>query len=153
MKKYMIITVIFMIMCLMLSGCKKEEKPESLYDLPITYELVAEIKEDSLSASGCELILTNQGTETEFDFGYYGYKVERYEDGEWSEIPLVNLYSEVIALGYKLNPGDSTEFRADWSELYGELPSGKYRYIKSVEMWKPKHLTQDVCFFIEFTLK
>ena len=153
MKKYITITVIFMIMCLMLSGCKKEEKPESLYDLPVTYELVAEIKEDSLSAIGCELILTNQGTETQFEFGYYGYKVERYEDGEWSEMPLVNLYSEDILVGFQLNPGESTEFRAGWSELYGELPAGKYRYIKSVEMWKPKQLTQDVCFFIEFTLK
>lgn len=153
MKKYITFTVIFMIMCLMLSGCKKEEeKPEFLYDLPVTYELVAEIKEDSLAATGCELILTNQGAETQFDFGYVGYKVERYEDGEWSEMPLVNQYSEDIALGFRLNPGESTEFRVGWSELYGELPSGKYRYIKSVEMWKPKQLTQVVCFFIEFTL-
>ena len=99
MKKYITFTVIFMTMFLMLSGCKKEEeKPEFLYDLPVTYELVAEIKEDSLAATGCELILTNQGAETQFDFGYVGYKVERYEDGEWSEMPLVNLYSEDIAL-------------------------------------------------------
>ena len=153
MKKYITITVVFMMMCLMLWGCKKEEeKPEVLYDLPVTYELVAEIKEDSLSSTGCELILTNEGAECEFEFGHMGYKVERYEDGEWSEMPLVNQFVSGIALGYQLNPGDSTEFRVGWSELYGELPSGKYRYIKSVEMWKPKHLTQDVCFFVEFTL-
>lgn len=140
-------------MCLLLSGCKKEEKPEFLYDLPVTYELVAEIKKDSLSSTGCELILHNEGTECEFDFGNIGgYKVERYEKGEWVEMPLVNLYAEDIALGYKLYPSDSKELRVGWSELYGELPSGKYRYIKSVEMWKPRQLTQVVCFFVEFTL-
>ncbi len=154
MKKYITITVILMLMCLMLSGCKKEEeKPESLYDLPVAYEIVAEIKEDSLSSTGFELILTNEGTECRFEFGYIGgCMVEKYENGQWSEVEPKSLQGAGYAILFRLEPGESLEFKDGWSQRYGELPPGKYRYIKPVEKWQPKQLTQDVCFFVEFTL-
>lgn len=62
------------------------------------------------------------------------YSIERCEDGEWGDMPVVitghyafNLLAYIIPLD-----GDR-EFQVDWEWLYGELEPGEYRIRKEVD--------------------
>lgn len=76
----------------------------------------------------------NGGSPTgELTFGEV-YSIERWEDGEWGDVPVVitgnyafNMPAYIIPLG-----GDR-EFQVDWEWLYGELDPGEYRIRKDVD--------------------
>lgn len=149
---------IFMVLMMVCIGCivgcaKKEEQPESLYGLLVDYEIIVEIKKDSLTPTGFELTLKNKGMNCQYEFGYDGrYMIEKYKDGKWSEVERNYSSEESIEISYNLSSEKSVDFKDSWSDRYGELPEGKYRYIKMLEKKQEGERTQEVCFFIEFSL-
>jgi len=59
------------------------------------------------------------------------YSLLVYSNGNWNAVPY--LLDEVAwdAIAYLVPMGGSVEFELDWEWLYGELPEGTYRLVKS----------------------
>lgn len=60
------------------------------------------------------------------------YRLERLENGVWTECALVNGDAVFTDIAWILEPGKETKFLLDWSGIYGTLEGGKYRIIKDV---------------------
>ena len=85
------------------------------------------------SVSGTGILFTLKNT-TDMDF-FYGsrWDMAYYSDGRW--LPVQHLpgkgggaWTDEL---YSLQSGDSEEFKVDWEWRFGELPPGKYAYIRS----------------------
>ncbi len=91
--------------------------------------LILTLKENTLTPAGATFILNNLGPEV----AYYGqqYFLQMYFDDQWYDItgdPSWTL--ELI----HINPGEKTELPVDWSNFFGVLPPGNYRFIKEFQL-------------------
>lgn len=85
------------------------------------------VVENTVTETSAKLILKNDNG-NDITFGEY-YEIEVFQEDEWHKI---NVEVSFIEIAYLLKPSDSFEFNLDWGEIYGKLPSGKYRIIKEV---------------------
>lgn len=62
---------------------------------------------------------------------YYGvdYEIEVYQDGGWQSFDVDAAWIEIAVV---LPANDNNEEAIDWTNIYGKLPKGKYRLIKTV---------------------
>ena len=83
------------------------------------------LRENTLSPTGAEFILKTD------EFIKYGEKfiIEIQLDGKWYSI---NNESDWIAIEYTLQADSEVALEIDWTSRYGELPEGKYRFIKPI---------------------
>lgn len=97
-------------------------------DTVISNMINMKIKENSLTKTSATIILNNKNNKT-YTYGE-GYSIEYNIDDIWYvATPISPLDIDYIA--YHLKPNEKWEQELDWTHYYGELPSGKYRVIKS----------------------
>ncbi len=92
-----------------------------------TFERPAEDCTDSLITSSGSSIGVFTGDE---------YSVEKYEDGEWKEVPYITdgwVWGDCAA---EMNGGSEFKFDINWKELYGTLENGRYRVKKILYSYK-----------------
>ena len=59
------------------------------------------------------------------------YRLIVLEHGTWHDVPTVLEEYGWDSIAYLIEKGTSTKLEIDWKWLYGELPTGTYRLVKS----------------------
>lgn len=82
------------------------------------------VKEDTITKTGATFILTDKN-KVFCDYGAE-YRIEVYKDGKWQmQEPITDGFTWEL---FSMKPGSEvSELKKDWSKVYGELESGKYR--------------------------
>lgn len=63
------------------------------------------------------------------------FTIQREVDGVWYDlVPIAEVVWEEIA--YEISAGETTVLPVTWEYLYGELPTGKYRIVISIQDWR-----------------
>ncbi len=63
------------------------------------------------------------------------FTIQREMDGAWYDlVPIAEVAWEEIA--YKISAGETTVLPVTWEYLYGELPTGEYRIVISIQDWR-----------------
>lgn len=100
-------------------------------EFPTTNEISISIKDDSVSADGLTLILTNASSEYRFVYSD-GAGIEKLSDGEW-----IDLYEgkgqETALVAHSVAAGCCQEHEVCWKEALGSLHSGEYRIVMYVD--------------------
>ena len=79
------------------------------------------------------------------------YGIEKYEDGQWIAVqPLHELYWTTVAYSVPLN--DSVTWNIDWSDSYGTLEPGLYRFCKSITEHHAPGDNDSIIFYAEFEI-
>ena len=87
------------------------------------------LKNSTLTPTGATFVLKNAGK----DVVYFGQKyfLQILIDNKWFDIEKYTGWTlELI----RLNPGNETDLVADWSDYYGALPPGTYRFVKEFQL-------------------
>lgn len=148
-KWYVVMHMMCVAVCMF--GCNEETK--LLHGMPVTDELIVDVKEGSLSNKGLELLMQCEGADYYFKFGDETVIVEKYENGQWKEVDVVNegpygTYADIHYVGDEI----ILEHKVNWCDVYGELPSGKYRMIKAVDKIARDESDGKYCVYVEFSL-
>lgn len=88
-----------------------------------TFERPADDCTDSLITSSGNYIAVFTGDR---------YSVEKYEDGEWKEVPYKTDDWQWLTEDFQMNGHAEFEFDINWKELYGSLEDGRYRVKKKL---------------------
>ncbi len=94
----------------------------------------AEIAENSLTSRGADILIRNTSQDATLFFGE-GHSLEVYNNGGWYKAPAVTEEFLVDDIGYMAAPGESLRISIDWEGWYGSLEPGRYRIIKSIEVY------------------
>ena len=92
-------------------------------------DVVMDIKKETISKTGAIIILKNN-SENIYDYDEE-YVIEKKENGEWKKLEYINkngFFDSLLVLGEK----KKMELKIDWSNIYGELGEGTYRFIKEI---------------------
>lgn len=84
---------------------------------------------------------------------FYGddYNIEKYENSQWTAVePLNDLVWATIA--YTVPLDDSITWNINWSNTYGELDPGLYRFCKSVSDHRAPGVTDHEVYTVEFVI-
>lgn len=92
--------------------------------------LTAYIQDGTVSADGMTYVLENETEDYVFQFGA-GYGLEKWELFSWKEFGPQT--QSTIAMSYLVLPGDSRECQLVWTNRFGSLPAGRYRFVKHIE--------------------
>ncbi len=85
-----------------------------------------------VTPTGLTIVCTQSGGfEGELITGSW-YSVEKYSDGEWTELPYLMDNVGWTEEGWIISPDTTVEWVVDWEWLYGELPAGRYRIGKDL---------------------
>ena len=88
-----------------------------------------------LSATGMEYEIYNTSETYVYLFGN-GFGVEQLIDGKWYKVPTLVNSIVSTAIGYELSPiARGGGFTANWGRIYGRLPAGQYRLVKSMDVF------------------
>ena len=107
---------------------------------------------ENITPNGARITMSQEG-------GYlpnrliYGsnYGIEKYEDGQWIAVqPLHELYWTTVAYSVPLN--DSVTWNIDWSDSYGTLEPGLYRFCKSITEHHAPGDNDSITFYAEFEI-
>lgn len=137
-----------------LAGCAQAQKaiPDTSND-PWGLVLTA----SNVKPTGCSLTFTQSGGEEitgTLEYGSY-FSVEREEDGAWSRVPYIpsdhaRAWND-IAYPIPMDSSESVELEWDW--LYGELPAGHYRIVKSIMDFREPGNFDNRDYYAEFEIK
>ena len=84
---------------------------------------------------------------------FYGsdFGIQRYEDGIWADLePGEGVAWTMVAYSVPLN--DSISWNIDWSDIYGTLEPGQYRFCKSIMDHRATGDNEYAVFFAEFEI-
>lgn len=83
-----------------------------------------------------------------------GYRLEVLVEGGWRILPTASGGEPVFAaIGYSLAPGESRQLDIRTADLYGSLPDGSYRLVKSILDFRGTGDYDTYCLAAEFTLE
>lgn len=106
----------------------------------------------NVSSSGLTLICEQSGgiAEGSLETGS-AYTIEKYENNHWVEVqPQGDAVWDMMS---HLIGNTTTEWKIDWTWLYGELSAGTYRIGKTVMEFKESGASRSQIFFAEFEIK
>ena len=103
------------------------------------------IKSGTLTKTSATIIITDENEET-YSYGQ-AFKIEKKENGSWSEVEHITDDFAFILLAYNVGDDGTLEMVQDWEGLYGELESGTYRLVKGLTV---NGKTRN--FWVEFTI-
>ncbi len=107
---------------------KNKDLEESTYN--INNDIITlSIKEGTMTTSSLTLILHNNTNDTYY-YGAGSGVIEKEENGKWYKLKAIK-EENIIAIAYSINPGEDREFVTNFGNIYGKLPKGKYRVVKS----------------------
>lgn len=140
-KKIYMLSIILIMIISSMAGCARKSDT--------TEEISMKIKEGSLTNMGATVVITD------FSIGYvrntYGewFKIQRLEEGEWIDAKVISKeQTEFIDLSY-YTKDNILEMDTEWEWIYGALPSGTYRIVKTFTKEKDVHKNY---LYTEFTL-
>lgn len=124
--------VFAMVLCialaLSLAACANTE---SKIDKESPFDVSMEVVDGTVTPMKATVLIKNN-TDIEIDSGNeYDFSIEVLKNGKWKTINVGNRDNNADALVFL---GES-ELVIDWSNIYGELPSGDYRIVKSFFPW------------------
>ena len=138
MKKILILLVLFAVL---LSSCGKfnpDDYPWELTESDVVpysdnaYSL--EIIEGTLTNTGCKVLISKNNDEDEYLLCGEDFSIELLGD-KWYKIQSPQEYVIFPAAGWFFgNDNPNGEQDMDWSKIYGELPTGTYRIVKSFRL-------------------
>lgn len=109
-----------------------------------------------VTPKGLTVVFNQSGGELSgsLETGSY-YSLERYEDGEWTEVETEPADMEIMwdMMAYMISMGNETEMETSWEYLYGELPAGIYRIGKEVTEFRGPGDYDKAMFYAEFILE
>lgn len=89
-----------------------------------------EIKEETLTNTGATVIITDTHN-PHYTQGTF-YRIDKLEYGDWKELsPITDDYA-FTDIAMVVGEDNTLEENVDWSKLYGELDTGRYRIVKRV---------------------
>lgn len=120
----------------------------------ISDELVTmKIKEDAVTNIGATFILTSH-TEITDEYLYGEAYILEYKDNDkWLTVPTIRDDYAWNMIGYTLNSNKSNEIIVDWQWLYGELPIGEYRMVKTIDYFRDTGDYDEYIISAEFSIK
>lgn len=111
---------------------------------------------EDVTPTGCTVVFTQSGGNPTGNLqSSSSFKVERYQNGEWTAV-------EELPDGYDTEwadyadfifKDDTSEFPTNWSTLYGELPAGKYRIGKTVHDFRGAGDYDEKMYYAYFEIK
>lgn len=107
----------------------KPEEDSRIQELGLSLEVT------ECTGTGATLVFRQSGGNPagELIFGD-AYGIERYENGEWLDVPVAITGNYAFhEVAYVIPQGEEREFQIDWEWLYGELGAGEYRIRKEVD--------------------
>lgn len=112
-----------------------------------------ELKEGSLTRGGA-IIIINDNNERHFAYSE-NFWLERRNNTKWESVPyltrennaLLPLFDSIGTLPTEENP---IEMYQDWKRIYGELPNGNYRLVKSV--YESNNNEEEKFLYVEFSI-
>ena len=116
MKKYI---VLLLISIFVVTGCSKSSD-----DITMT------IKEGTLTSTGATIIIKDTSGD-ENTFGDW-YRIDKKENNIWIEQPPVIENYVFNLMGYLVDENNEVVLNTDWEWLYGRLPTGEYRIVKTM---------------------
>lgn len=104
--------------------------------VPDAWGLTLTVKD--VTPTGCTVVFVQSGGnptgELETESAYF--ELEQYKNGEWTAVKMIRNDIGWAGEGCPIDKNSSREIKVGWSDLYGELPSGKYRIGKFVDDWR-----------------
>lgn len=137
---------------IILTGCNKDNLNlggKSNYNITKD-QVVINIDKESITNTGIKITLVNK-TENEYEYGS-GFIVEYLKNNNWYSItPKKEI--DYNMMSYTLEPKIEHTFEYNWKEIYGELPKGKYRIIKELDLRKENNSFDKIVVATEFTIE
>ncbi len=111
------------------------------------------LRAEDVTPTGCTLVFTQSGgVEANELVTGAAYKLyDQASDGTWKELP-TKVEPIWYLIGYRINPGSTTQLEAYWEVLYGPLPDGHYRISKEVTVRHDSGENDVYLIFAEFDL-
>jgi len=133
MKKIILLVLTLACAAILFVACSN--RPSGQIDKDSAYQLTeienVNIRISDVSSVGATVTIKDTNKEP-FLYGEW-YSVEKEDGGKWIELePIIENYVFTM-IGYMPDENDEVEFDINWEWLYGKLPAGKYRLIKSVD--------------------
>lgn len=120
------------------------------YDWGITLEAT------EVTAKGMTLVCHQQGGENivELNTGSF-YSLQRKDKKDWVDVELLSQENEVVwdTLAWLIKLNDDTEWEISWAWLYGELPAGEYRIVKSITNFRGAGDYDEQLHYAEFSIE
>lgn len=109
------------------------------------------IKYGTLTKKGASIIITDRTKGEEHTYGD-SFRIEKKENGKWSELNTIIKDYGFNAIGYSVDKNYRLEMEINWAWLYGELEDGEYRLIKDFAITKNNNYRGSKEIYVEFTL-
>lgn len=152
MKKTILTILLCGVMVLGMTGCGKQKNEFDIgnkSDIKISQnDVIMTIKDGTLTNKSVTLILTNN-SDRKIQYGS-PYEIEIKKNGEWYKI---NAKLNFTLPLFILESKKKNEFKLNFEEGYGKLPSGTYRVIKKIDKEKEDGLFDSFYVSTEFTIK
>lgn len=111
------------------------------------------LKAENVTPQGLTLVFEQQGGNAKgtLDTGEdYGLQVKK--DGAWERVDTLPENYGWNAVAWLINKDGKTEFEVNWEWLYGTLPVGEYRIVKSVMDFVEAGSFEEKEYFAEFAI-
>ena len=111
------------------------------------------LRAENATPNGATIILSQEGgyLPNRLFFGS-NYNIQKYEENQWVDVePLQELFWTTIAYSVPLN--DSTIWNIDWSNTFGTLDPGLYRFCKGVSDHRATGDNDHATFYAEFVIE
>lgn len=152
MKKIVLVILLCGIMVLTMTGCKNAKNRLDIgnkSNIKVSQnDVIMTVKDKTLTNKSVTLILTNN-SDRKIQYGS-PYEIEIKKNGEWYKI---NAKLNFTLPLFILESKEKNEFKLDFEEGYGKLPSGTYRVIKKIDKEKEDGLFDSFYVSTEFTIK
>ncbi len=100
-----------------------------------------DIIDDTLTNTGCKIRITDYSN----NLYIYGgdYYIEKKENGKWNKLELLQDHN-IDLMAYHPDYNGHLEFTLNWEIIYGKLPKGYYRIVKSL-LKETEPCTEEEC--------
>ena len=111
------------------------------------------LRAENATPNGATIIMSQEGgyLPNRLFFGS-NYNIQKYEENQWVDVePLQELFWTTIVYSVPLN--DSTIWNIDWSNTFGTLDPGLYRFCKGVSDHRATGDNDHATFYAEFVIE
>ena len=138
MKTRALFAAILALLLLGLSACgKKDAAPERIFQIGEVSDIVTNTEPgisltilDSDASSATYRIVNETGRELLTD-DMQVYFLQVRQDGAWHFIDIGNVKLASTSVAYRVKDGETREVETSWENIYGTLPAGTYRLVKT----------------------
>lgn len=152
MKKMVFVILLCGVLILTMTGCVKTKNKLDIGNKSdikaLKNDVIMTIKDGTLTNKSVTLVLINN-SDRKIQYGS-PYEIEIKKNDEWHKI---NAKLNFTLPLFILEPKEKNEFKLNFEEGYGKLPSGTYRVIKKIDKEKEDGLFDSFYVSTEFTIK